>query len=165
MPEQTVTVVTDSTAYLPAGIAEALGVVLVPLHVRLGDRHFAEGVDLSVAEFVEWIRQPGHLAMTSQPTTAQIAAAYASAPGAVVSVHLSSALSGTCSSAQLAAETAGKPVRVVDSRNVAMGLGFAVIAAAETARQGAGLAEVAEAAQRAAARSRTMFYVDSLEAL
>ncbi|MEO6713510.1 MAG: DegV family protein [Mycobacteriales bacterium] len=165
MSGQAVTVVTDSTAYLPDGMAERLGILVVPLHVRLADRAFQEGVDLSSAEFVDWIARPGNIAMTSQPTGADISAAYAAAPGAVVSVHMSSALSGTCGAAQLAGERAGKPVRVVDSRNVAMGLGFAVMAAAEAASRGAGLAEVAEAAERAAARSRTLFYVDSLEHL
>lgn len=165
MATQTVTVVTDSTAYLPAGLAKRFGIEVVPLHVRLDDREFEEGVNLSAAEFVDWIRLPGHRPLTSQPSPAQFAAAYLAGGEAVVSVHMSSVLSGTCGGARLAAEHAGKPVRVVDSRNVAMGLGFAVIAAAQAAATGAGVAEVEAAANRAAARSRTMFYVDSLEQL
>lgn len=165
MGKQTVTVVTDSTAYLPDGVAAEFGIVVVPLHVRLGDKEFDEGVDLSSADFVEWIKPPGRRPLTSQPSADALMSAYAAADGPVVSVHLSSVLSGTCGAARLAAERAAKPVRVVDSRNVAMGLGFAVIAAAEAAAGGAGLAESAEAAERAAVRSRTMFYVDSLEHL
>lgn len=163
---RSVTVVTDSTAYLPAGAAEEHGITVVPLHVRLGEDEFSEGVDLTSTDFVDWIRGAGRRVMTSQPSSAAIAAAYDAAAGsAVVSVHLSSVLSGTCGSARLAAEQSAKTVRVVDSRNVAMGLGFAVIAAAEAATRGAGAAEVAEIAERAAMRSRTMFYVDSLEYL
>lgn len=165
MAQQAVTVVTDSTAYLPAGVAHQYGIVVVPLHVRLGDREFEEGVDLTSAEFVDWIRRPGRRALTSQPSAAAFAAAYGEGGDAIVSVHLSSALSGTCGAARLAAEQAGKAVRIVDSRNAAMGLGFAVIAAAQAAAGGAGVAQVAEAAEHAAARSRTMFYVDSLEHL
>jgi DegV family protein with EDD domain len=165
MATQVVTVVTDSTAYLPEGVAERYGITIVPLHVRLGEREFSEGVDLSTAEFADWIKRPGRRALTSQPSAPAIEAAYADAGEAVVSVHLSSVLSGTCGAARLAAERADKPVRVVDSRNVAMGLGFAVIAAAAAAAGGAGLAETAEAAERAAGRSRTTFYVDSLEHL
>lgn len=165
MTNQAVTVVTDSTAYLPAGLVADLGIVVVPLHVRLGEREFDEGVDLTTADFVDWIKRPGRRALTSQPSSAAFASAYAAAAESVVSVHLSSMLSGTCGAARLAAESAGKPVRVVDSRTVAMGLGFAVIAAAEAAGTGASAAVVAEAAERAAARSRTMFYVDTLEYL
>lgn len=162
---QAVTVVTDSTAYLPAGIAAKYGVVVVPLHVRLGEQEFAEGVDLTTSDFVDWMSTPGRRPFTSQPTPAAFAAAYDGAGDSVVSVHLSSVLSGCCGGARLAAEHSSKTVRVVDSRNVAMGLGFAVIAAAQAAAAGGGVAEVAEAAERAAARSRTTFYVDSLDYL
>ncbi|MEP7055390.1 MAG: DegV family protein [Actinomycetota bacterium] len=165
MAKQSVTVVTDSTAYLPAGVAERYGLKVVPLHVRLGDREFEEGVELAPSEFVDWIKRPGRRALTSQPSAQAFDAAYSAAGDAVVSVHISSVLSGTCGAARLAAERCGKPVRIVDSRNVAMGLGFAVIAAAEAAANGAGLAETAEAAEHAAARCRTTFYVDSLEYL
>ena len=82
---QSVTVVTDSTAYLPAGIAAEYGVVVVPLHVRLGEREFAEGVDLTTSDFVDWMSTPGRRPFTSQPTPAAFAAAYDGAGDSVVS--------------------------------------------------------------------------------
>ena len=162
---QSVTVVTDSTAYLPDGVAAKYGIVVVPLHVRLGDDEFSEGVDLSTADFVDWMKKPGRRPMTSQPTPAAFAAAYDDVDAEVVSVHLSSVLSGCFGGARLASEQTATTVRVVDSRNVAMGLGFAVIAAAEAAAAGHAIDAVAEAAERAAARCRTTFYVDSLDYL
>ena len=161
-----VAVVTDSTAYLPDGLAAAHGVTVVPLQVTMGERTAYEGVDLTPAEFAAWIAGAGRRATTSQPTPAAFAEAFA-ACGAdeIVAVHLSGALSGTVGAAGAAAAFSGKRVRVVDSRQTGMGLGFAVLAAAAEAAAGGSLDAVAAAAERAARATRTLFYVDTLEYL
>ena len=85
-----------------------------------------------------------------------------------MSVHLSGALSGTVEAAVLAAREVapeGIAVRVVDARTIAMGLGFAVLAAAEAARAGRSAEQVEERARQVARRSRLLFYVDTLEHL
>ena len=106
---------------------------------------------------------------TSRPTPAEFARVYR-ATGAtdVVSVHLSGALSGTVEAAVLAAREVapeGIAVRVVDARTIAMGLGFAVLAAAEAAQAGRPPEQVEERARQVARRSRLLFYVDTLEHL
>ena len=84
----------------------------------------------------------------------------------VVSVHLSRELSGTWDAARLAAEDVDPDrVKVIDSRSAAMGLGFAVLAAAERARAGANLDDVVRAGVDTAAATVTLFYVDTLEFL
>ena len=165
-----VAVVTDSTAYLPGGVAGPLDVTVVPLQVVLGGVAGAEGTEVTPADVAEslahWVP-----VTTSRPTPGEFAAAYRSALSAgasgVVSIHISSELSGTWDSARLGGEEAGGPdtIRVVDSRSAAMGLGFAVIAAAEVARAGSSLTEVYEAAVRSVDRTTTLFYVDTLEHL
>ncbi|MBO3101272.1 DegV family protein [Cellulomonas fengjieae] len=133
-PEQpSVAIVTDSTASLPEGAAERWGIGVVPLDVVVdGERH-VEGVDLAPSELLEALTA-GAKVSTSQPPPAAFAAAYAraAASGAteIVSLHLSGELSGTVRAARLAAESASVPVHVVDSRAVAMALGFAVLDAA-----------------------------------
>jgi DegV family protein with EDD domain len=106
---------------------------------------------------------------TSRPTPAELADAYRrSGSSCVVSVHLSAALSGTYDAAVLAAREVadeGVEVRVVDSRTIAMGLGFAVIAAARVAQAGGDVEAVEAAARQAAARTDVLFYVDTLEPL
>jgi DegV family protein with EDD domain len=160
-----VAVVTDSTAYLPEGLAAAAGITVVPLQVTMGERTAYEGVDLTPGEFAAWISGAGHRrATTSQPSPAAFEAAYdACGASSVVAVHLSGALSGTASAAKAAAGS--RDVRVVDSRQTGMGLGFAALAAADVARGGGSVDEVAAAAERAAAATRTLFYVDTLEYL
>jgi DegV family protein with EDD domain len=82
-----------------------------------------------------------------------------------VSVHLSADMSGTHESATLAARDSPVPTRVVDSRSLGMGLGFAVVSAAEAAKAGADVDQVARAAEKRAAASTAIFYVDTLEHL
>jgi DegV family protein with EDD domain len=164
-----VAVVTDSTAYLPDGLADRLSIRVVPLQVVLGGRSGAEGSEVTPAEvaaaLAAWVP-----VSTSRPTPAQFAAVYREAldGGAsdVVSLHLSRELSGTWDSARLAAAEVGTDrVRVVDSRSAAMGLGFAVLAAAEAAEGGGTQEQVYEAAVGTAERTTTLFYVDTLEHL
>jgi DegV family protein with EDD domain len=164
-----VVVVTDSTAYLPDGLADKLSVRVVPLQVVLGGRSGAEGSEVTPAEVASalaaWVP-----VSTSRPTPAEFAAVYreALAGGAsgVVSLHLSRELSGTWDSARLAAaEVGADSVRVVDSRSAAMGLGFAVLAAAHAAAADGSPEEVYAAAVGTAERTTTLFYVDTLEHL
>ena len=131
--QPSVAIVTDSTASLPEGAAERWGIGVVPLDVVVdGERH-VEGVDLTSDELLS-VLSAGSTVSTSQPPPAAFAAAYerAAASGAreIVSIHLSGELSGTVRAARLAAESSPVPVHVVDSRTVAMSLGFAVLDAA-----------------------------------
>ncbi len=106
---------------------------------------------------------------TSRPNPEAILEVYdrLAADGAeeIVSVHISSELSGTFESAQLAAKRASVPVTPVDSRQVGMGTGFAVLAAADAIDDGADAATAAEAARTRAANTTSLFYVDTLEYL
>lgn len=163
-------VVTDSTAYLPPGVAQQRGVRIVPLEVRLGRRCGREGVDIDTAALSEALADHRVDVQTSRPTPAQFAACYREAldagASAVVSVHLSRELSGTWEAARIAAEEVGPDrVRVVDSRAAAMGLGYAVLAAADAAAAGGTGEEVEAAAADVAARCRVFFSVDTLDRL
>jgi DegV family protein with EDD domain len=162
-----VAVVTDSTAYLPTALAAQHQVTVVPLHVVLGSRTGAENVDIAPAEVACALGERRVAVSTSRPTPEEFAEAYrASGASQVVSLHLSSALSGTVDSARLGAAQVladGIEVRVVDTKSIVMGLGFAVLDAAAAALGGADLKAVEAAG--AAAATTTLFYVDSLEHL
>ncbi len=164
-----VVVVTDSTAYLPEGLAFEYDVGVVPLHVVLGSRTGTEGAEVSPADVAAALAERRLQVSTSRPTPAELAAAYRAAEAScIVSVHLSAELSGTYDAAVLAAadvEGDGIEVRVVDSKTIAMGLGFSVLAAARAARDGAGVDDVEGAARTAAGRTDVLFYVDTLEHL
>ncbi|APU13720.1 MULTISPECIES: DegV family protein [Actinoalloteichus] len=165
----TVAVVTDSTAYLPEGFAERRRVRVVPLHVLVDGRSLRDGVDMGAAELADDLRAHRQVT-TSRATPVEFAAVYRELlrDGAeeIVSVHLSSDLSGTWDAAWFAAEEIGSDrVHVIDSRSTGMGLGFAVLVAADAAGAGATGDEVARVAGQTAARTRTFFCLDTLEYL
>lgn len=162
-----VAIVTDSTGYLPEGLAPA-GLTVVPLSVVVDGQAFDEGVGISPAGVAEALRRRTSVT-TSRVPPARFAAAYErlAVAGAdeVVSIHLSGDMSGTVDAAELAARDAPIPVTVVDSRTVALALGFAVISACEAAASGAAAGDVAAAARHRADASSTLIVVDSLEQL
>ena len=165
-----VAVVTDSTAYLPSELIEGYGIYVVPLYVVLAGHSGREGWDIGPGDVARALGVRGQTVSTSRPTPGDFVAAYrrALAAGAdrLVSIHLSSELSGTWDAARLAASQVGEHiVTVVDSRSAAMGAGFAVLAAARSAAAGADAATVARAAQETADATRTFFVVDTLEYL
>lgn len=163
-----VAIVTDSTAYLDPDAAADRDVRVVPLQVVVDGRPLEEGRQVGPAEVAAALRRRERVS-TSQPAPRAFLDAYesAAAEGAtgIVSVHLSGRLSGTVDVARLAARDAPVPVEVVDSQSLGMGLGFAVMTAAEAADRGLAVDEVADVATSRARRSSALFYVDTLEYL
>lgn len=165
-----VALVTDSTASLPAAVVDRHRIIVVPLQVVIGAKSYDEGVDGgatagTVAEALEaWTP-----VSTSRPTPAAMLKVYETAARAgateIVSVHLSSELSGTYESAQLAARDAPVPVVAVDSRQLGMATGFAVIAAAEVLAAGGSAQDAADTVRRRTSETTSLFYVDTLEYL
>jgi fatty acid kinase fatty acid binding subunit len=163
-----VAVVTDSTASLPADEPGVPGVIVVPQRLLAGD-FVADDGDLGAAADIEAAAARGVRLTTARPAPAQFAAAYRRAgetgARAVVSVHLSGTLSGTVSSAALAAAAAPIPVRVIDTRAIGSGLGLVVLAAVAAASAGQGLDAVASAASACASQVGSFFAVDRPDAL
>lgn len=164
MAENRVRVVTDSTAALPSDVVEGAGLTVVPLSVVLDGAPPSDdgGVDAALADAL----RRGKRMTTSQPSPEAFARAFAGlverGASAIVSVHISGELSGTSRSAADAARGCLVPVRVVDSRTVALGTGFAALAAAEVAAAGAAAEEVEATARRVAERSSVLFAVQDL---
>ena len=163
-----VALVTDSTASLSAATAAEAKIDIVALQVVIGADVYTEGEDVTPQMVSEALAAYVPV-NTSRPTPAQFTAAYerAAAAGAteIVSVHLSSKMSGTFDSALLAAKTAPVPVTCVDSTQVGVATGFATLRAVTIRDQGGDAQACAEAARQAGKHSFTLFYVDTLEYL
>jgi DegV family protein with EDD domain len=145
----TVAVVVDSTADIPADIREELGITVVPLLVLFGNEQFRDGIDLSSDKFYARLSESSIHPTTSQPSTGDFVEAYerlAKDHDGIISIHLGGKLSGTVRAAQQAADMLPQvPIRVIDSGSVSMGLGFLGIEAAQMARAGRSLDEIAAA--------------------
>ena len=162
-------IVTDSTASLPPEVAAARGIVVVPLQVVIGAASYDEGSPEVSPDKVAAALREFLPVSTSRPAPAAMAEVYeklaADGVGEIVSVHLSGDMSGTFESAQVAARRAPVPVTTVDSRQVGIATGFAVLTAADVLEAGGTAQEAAAAAAARAAAASSLFYVDTLEYL
>ena len=171
-------VVTDSSAYLPDKMVKQYGLHVVPLYVHFGEQTFRDRVDLTSAAFYEKLRDADSLPTTSQPSVGDFVELYrrlSQEAEGIVSVHISSDISGTVDSALTArqtliaeATTAGeKPpaIHVIDSRCTSMGLGLLTTAAARAAAEGQSAEEVARMVEGLIPCLMVVFVVDTLEYL
>jgi DegV family protein with EDD domain len=167
----TVRIVTDSSCDLPQAMADALGIRIVPLSVRFGDTEYIDRTTITATEFWSKCAASATLPETAAPSPGSFEETYRSlaAEGAtaIVVVALSSDLSATMQSAELAARAVapGIDVRIVDSRNASMGLGLTVLACAELAKTGASADEVVARAHSVIPRTRVFAALDTLDNL
>ncbi|OZD04380.1 fatty acid-binding protein DegV [Rhodococcus sp. 06-235-1A] len=161
----TVAVVTDSSSCLPAAVAAENGVSVVPLHVLVDGIDHREGVDQIPDHSTAGTPVTTSGASPGELTDVYAAALERSRGAGVVALHISRGLSSTWEAARQAADQVGTGIRVVDSASAGMGLGFAVLAAAESAAGGADLDAVYHDAVTASAMSRCFIVVDRLDHL
>lgn len=163
-----VAIVTDSTASLAPADAARDGITVVPLQVIIGAGVHTEGVDVTADMIADALASFVPVS-TSRPTPDDFLRVYCDLADegaeAIVSVHLSSKMSGTYDSALLAAKESPVPVTVVDSGQVGIATGFAAGRAAEARDAGKDAAEIAAAARSAGEASTILLYVDTLEYL
>ena len=161
-----VRIVTDSTADLTPEQQRAAGITVVPLNVHFGDEVFRDHVDLSADEFFRRLKASSQLPRTSQPSVGAFEEAYRKlldGGDEIVSVHLSSKVSGTYNSALMAAQSVGDgKIEVVDSLSTSMALGFMALEGAKLAKAGRDRQAVAECLQGLVPKARVICVVDTL---
>ncbi len=149
----TVQVITDSTSDIPPELAAELNIGIVPIYVHFGDKTYRDGRDLKGDEFYSLLTTSPVHPSTSQPNPNDFATVYkeySRKADGIVSIHISSRISGTYNSAVLACELVEDcPVEVIDSRFNSAGLGLVVTAAARLARKDASMTEVVREANNA----------------
>jgi DegV family protein with EDD domain len=148
----TVTIVTDSTCDLPPALAAFYGIEIVPLKVTFGDSVYHDGIDLDNYAFYKKLKELPTIPKTSQPSPDDFAAKYkeilARSDCRILSIHISSRLSGTYNSSIIAAQTCQDSReykgRVVcfNSGTVSLGLALMTIAAAEMSQNGESLENI-----------------------
>ncbi|GEL78719.1 DegV family protein [Tenuibacillus multivorans] len=162
-------IVTDSTSYIPEEQLEALNIHIVPLSVTFGDESYRELFDITTDEFYEKVRQAKELPKTSQPSIGEVLEKYeelAKDYDAIVSIHLSSGISGTYQAAVSAGQTV-ESVKVYpfDSEISCMAQGYYVLRAAELAKQGENPEEIMNELEAIKKEMRAYFMVDDLSHL
>jgi DegV family protein with EDD domain len=166
----TIKIVTDSTADLPPALAEELGITVIPLYVLFGHENYRDRVDITEDQFYQRLLNGPIHPSTSQPTPQDFTDIYhklSQQADGIISIHISSKLSGTCNSALQAKEmvSAHCPVEVVDSEMVSMGLGLLAIEAAAIANSGKSLQQVVEVVKQSIRNTRLWALFDTLKYL
>jgi DegV family protein with EDD domain len=167
----TIRIVTDSSCDLPESSVAEYGIRVVPLTIRFGEQEFIDRVELSPSEFWRRCAAQDTLPETAAPAPGQFEATYREllAEGAtgIVVVALSSKLSATMQSAELAARSVAPDieVRIVDSRNVSLGVGTIALAAGRAALGGADISAVESLARDLVPRTHVFGALDTLDNL
>ena len=167
-----VRIVTDSTADLPAEVAQELGIAVVPLRVFFGDDAYLDGIELDNAGFYEKLAAYKDLPTTSQPAPAAFQEVYQrlidEGADAILSIHLSSKLSGTYQAActgrdSLPENARNVPLAIIDSQSISIGMSYVILNAARMAREGKSLQELQAHVEETLARTSILAVLDTLE--
>ena len=166
----TIRIVADSTCDLPAEVIRANNITIVPMYINVGAEAYRDGIDLSRQEFYERLPNFTHHPTTAAPSPGLFRQVYEqlAAEGAteILSIHISVKLSAVVDmAAQAAKETKAIPVTVLDSRQLSMGTGFQVLAAAQAAAAGRKMSEILAMLEEQITRTRTFAALDTLEYL
>ncbi len=165
-----VKIVTDSTADLPKDLVDKYEIHVIPLNLFFGEETFKDGIDLSPEAFIQKLKASDKLPTTSQPSPADFAEMYKELiedGSEVVSIHISSELSGTYQSAVLGREMLDNPekVFVMDSLSATVGLGLMAIEAAKAAGEGKPGEAVKELVEKMIKGSHLFLSIETLEYL
>lgn len=162
-------IVTDSTSDLPKSICQEYGIGVVPLTVHFGPEAFLDAVEMDSDGFWEKLKTSHHHPKTAQPSPGDFLKLYEEAAKAgdeVISIHISSKLSGTLNSAQIAAQMVpGLKVTHVDTRSTTWGLGMMAVEAARMVKAGKSTAAIVSTVEAIADRMHIFFTLDTLEFL
>jgi DegV family protein with EDD domain len=168
MPRR-VALVTDSTSDLLPQLTAERGISVIPLTLTLDGTDYLDGVDITPAEFYGLLTASKGIASTSQPSPGRFAETYErllADHDAILSLHISSDLSGTYAAARQGAElVAANRITVIDTRLVSMALGLIVLAADQALDEGATAEQAWERTRPLASEMRVYFMVGTLEYL
>jgi DegV family protein with EDD domain len=162
-----IAVVTDSTSDIPHDLAERHHIHVVPNVIVIDGESIEDGKGFSRREFYEKLPQMKQIPTTATASSGTYVSLYedlfSQGFQSILSIHASRELSGIYNAANAAAETLGSPVKVIDSQQVSMGLGFQVLAAAEAVAEDLPIEAILERLERLRPRVRLIAMLDTLE--
>ena len=166
----TIRIVTDSSCDLPSGLIEQYGISVLPCYVVVDDQTFKDGLEIQADDFYRRLLADGRTPTTAQPTPSDFQTVYRELVGQgdqIISIHVSSKLSGTLNSAQQAKASLddGSAVEIIDSQLASIPLGLAVLDAAIMASKGGSIHDIAGQIRQRLSLHHGLFALDTLEYL
>jgi len=171
MTSNRIRIAADSVCDLPADLAAALNVQIIPTYVNVDGLSIPDdGISLNRERFFRELPSMGTLPTTAAPSPGDAESFYRALldDGAthIVSIHVPANLSGTLNAMRLGAEAVGEDkVTLVDSLQLTFGIGFQVWAAAELAAAGAPLEVILDAIERVRRHTRVYAIIDTMDYL
>lgn len=165
-----VALMTDTTCNMPRQWVERYGITVVPVYVIFGEQSYKDYVEMPPEEFYRRLAEAKEMPKTSQPTPADFAEAYRRVKEAgaeeVIGVYVTAKSSGTCTSAQMAAEMVeGLKVHVVDSATTSLPMSWMLVEAAKVLEAGGSTEEALAAIERVKAHNALIFTVTEVKHL
>ncbi|KAB7673024.1 DegV family protein [Bacillus sp. B1-b2] len=161
-------IVTDSTVDLSQEILDKYEIEVVPLSIFINGQSFQDGKDITPKEFIDLMSNSEELPKSSQPPTGLFVEKYdelAKLGYDVISIHMTSGMSGTVESARTASNITEANVVVVNSEFISKALSFQVIEAAKMALKGHSMDEIVSRIQEVKSHTKLFVVVDTLENL
>ncbi|MBO8137754.1 MAG: DegV family protein [Desulfotomaculum sp.] len=164
-----VKIVTDSTADLSPDLLKKYDISMIPLKVNFGTESYKDQIEIKPEEFYKRIKNEKSIPSTSQPSPGEIYEVFKSLADqghSIISIHISSHLSGTYQAALLAKSMLpDADIHVIDSGTVSVGLGLLVLEAAKAAAEGKSMEDVINVVKQTIPNIKIYFIVDTLEYL
>lgn len=161
-------IVTDSTMDISKELIDEYNITVVPLSITIDHHTYIDGVDIEPDEFLSLMKISEELPKSSQPPTGKFLDVYKQLSkdgSAIISIHMTEALSGTIHSAHGAAQMSDADVTVVDSSFISKALGFQVVEAAKMAKNGFNKEEILQRLNEMKKNTTLYIMVDTLENL
>ncbi len=162
-----IALVTDSTADLTPDLIEKFNINVIPLNIIFGEESLKDD-QITPAEFYARLEKEEQLPRTSQPSPEEFMNLYQELLEEyqeIISIHISSALSGTVNSARLAREKLDGSIHIVDTRNISLGASFMILEAAEYIQEDFKTTEILQHLQKTRQKIETVFTLNTMEYL
>jgi DegV family protein with EDD domain len=159
-----VSLITDSSACLPPELIRRFGITVLPIVIHLPSGDIRDGMEGAGEEVYRTLAR-GDSVKSSAPSTLEYLAAMERSEGGAVAITPAAEFTAMYRNAAVAAEIAGRPIAVVDSRTAAAAHGLVVLAAASAVAEGARIKDVVRAAEDAGRRAELVAALDGVEHL
>lgn len=161
-------IVTDGATDMPEGWAEEFQINVIPLRIRFGEETYVQGEDVTNASFYDLVNQKQQIPQTSLPSPYQIAEFYRGVAGqddVVLSIHISSKLSGTFSAVQMAVKEVGDELNIIpiDSRAGSAAVGFMCREARKLEQAGNSVQQIIKRLEEIRQKLVVIFTLDNLD--
>ena len=166
----TLSIVTDSTSNISQNVADELGITIVPLTLTFGEESLLDMQDITPEAFFKRLTTDPNHPTTSQPSVGAFLGCYnkliENGATEILSIHISKKVSGTYESAvQAAAQISNCKIEIIDSGTLSLPLGFGVLEAAKSLKNGKNIEEIKNITINTLSRSNIFLSIDTLDYL